>query len=144
MKNNFRDLYEYFVDDHEKDSHLSMANDQKVPDDQLPSGLTPIWIQLPDYNVRKSQSLIRKMLDRVEMIPGIEKYQDNVIVLGTDFGNEEGKAAQLCRRKGWQFLHADNITGFEAKCVVLLACPLTPEFITRGINMLVILSRLFT
>ena len=136
-------MYEYFVDDHEHDSHLTMANDQKVPDDQLPSGLTPIWIQLPpDYNVMKSNS-IREMLDRVEKIPGIEKYKDNVIVLGleTDFGNEEGKAAQLCRQKGWQYLHADNITGFEAKCVVLLACPLTPEFITRGINMLVILSR---
>ena len=141
MKKYCRDLYEYFVDDHEKDSHLSMAYDQKVPDDQLPSGLTPIWIKLSNYDVRKSQSLIRKMLDRVAMIPGIEKYQDNIIVLGIDFGNEEGKAAQLCRQRGWRYLHADNITGFEAKCVVLLACPLTPEFITRGINMLVILSR---
>ena len=118
-----------------------MANDQKVPDDQLPSGLTPIWIKLPNYDVRKSHALLRKMLDRVAMIPEIKKYQDNVIVIGTDFGNEKGNAAQLCRRKGWKYLNADNITGFEAKCVVLLACPLTPEFITRGINMLVILSR---
>lgn len=141
MKNKRRDLYEYFIEDHERESHLSMAEDQNVPDAQLPSGHTPVWIQLPDYNVRKSQSLIRKMLDRVAKIPGIEKYQDNVIVLGTDFGNEEGKAAQLCRKRGWRYLHADNITGYEAKCVVLLACPLTPEFITRGINMLVILSR---
>ena len=129
------------MDDHELDSHLSMADDQKVPDDQLPSGLTPIWIKLPNYDVRKSHALIRKMLDRVAMIPGIEKYRGNVVVLGTDFGKEEGKSAQLCRRRGWQYFHADNITGFEAKCVVLLACPLTPEFITRGINMLVILSR---
>ena len=134
-------MYLYFVQDLAQDTHLSMANDQELPDDQLPSGLTPIWIELPEYDVRKSHSLLRKMLDRVAMIPGIEKYQDNVIILGVDFGNEEGKAAQLCRQKGWQYLHADNITGFEAKCVVLLACPLTPEFITRGINMLVILSR---
>ena len=140
MKNDCRDLYEYFVDDHEKSSHLSMSDDHKVPDDQLPSGLTPIWIKLPNFDVRKSHSL-KSMIARVEKIPGIEKYQDNVIVIGTDFGNEEGKAAQLCRRRGWQYLNADNITGFEAKCVVLLACPLTPEFITRGINMLVILSR---
>ena len=118
-----------------------MADDQKLPDDQLPSGLTPIWIKLPNYDVRKSQALIRKMLDRVAIIPGIEKYRGNVVVFGIDFGNEEGKAAQLCRKRGWQYIHADNITGFEAKCVVLLACPLTPEFITRGINMLVILSR---
>ena len=138
MKNYCRDLYEYFVDDHEKDSHLSMADDQKVPDDQLPSGLTPIWIKL-DYDVRKSHDLIRKMLTRVSMIPEIENYRDNVIILGTDF--DFGKASQLCKRRGWQYLNADNITGFEAKCVVLLACPLTPEFITRGINMLVILSR---
>ena len=141
MKNDYRDLYEYFVDDNEKDSHLAMADDQKVPDDQLPSGHTPIWIELPNNDIRKSQTLIRKMLDRVAMIPGIEKYQDNVIVLGVDFGDEGGKAAQLCRQRGWRYLHADNITGCEAKCVVLLGCPLTPEFITRGINMLVILSR---
>ena len=132
------------MDDHEKDSHLSMAADKEVPDDQLPSGLTPIWIKLPNYDVRKSQSFLRTMLDRVAMIPEIEKYRGNVIVLGTDFGNEKGRAAQLCRLRGWQYLHADNITGYEAKCVVLLACPLTPEFITRGINMLVILSRSFT
>ena len=141
MKNYCRDLYEYFVGDHELDSHLSMSEDQKVQDHQLPCGLTPIWIKLPNYDVRKSQSLLRQMLDRVEKIPEIEKYRGNVIVLGTDFGNEKGRAAQLCTQKGWQYLHADNITGFEAKCVVLLACPLTPEFITRGINMLVILSR---
>ena len=139
-ENNIRDLYEYFVEDHEKDSHLSMADDQKVPDDQLPSGLTPIWIKLPNFDVRKNHSL-KSMIARVEKIPGIEKYQDNVIALGTDFGNAEGKAAQLCRQKGWKYFNADNITGYEAKCVVLLACPLTPEFITRGINMLVIFSR---
>ena len=144
IKNNCRDLYLYFVQDLAQDNHLSMANDQELPDDQLPSGLTPIWIQLPpDLDVRRSSSVPR-MLERVEKIPEIEKYQDNVIVLGIDFGNEEGKTAQLCRQKGWQYLHADNITGFEAKCVVLLACPLTPEFITRGINMLVIFSRSFT
>ena len=129
-------MYEYFVDD----SHLSMADDQKVPDDQLPSGLTPIWIKLPNFDVRKIDSL-KSMIARVEKIPGIEKYQDNVIVLGTDFGNAEGRAVQLCRKRRWKYLNADNITGFEAKCVVLLACPLTPEFITRGINMLVIFSR---
>ena len=117
-----------------------MADDQKVPDDQLPSGQTPIWIKLPNFDVRKIHSL-KSMIARVEKIPGIKKYQDNVIVLGNDFGNAEGRAVQLCRQRGWQYLNADNITGFEAKCVVLLACPLTPEFITRGINMLVILSR---
>ena len=134
-------MYEYFVHEHEHDSHLSMAYDQKVPDAQLPSGHTPIWIQLPNYDVRKIHGLIRKMLDRVAMLPGIEKYQDDVLVLGTDFGNEERRVAQLCKERGWRFLHADNVTGCEAKCVVLLACPLFSEFITRGINMLVILSR---
>ena len=118
-----------------------MVSDQELPDDQLPSGQTPIWIQLPpDFDVRKGSS-IRKMLEKVQEIPEIEEYQDNVIILGTEFGNEEGKAAELCKERGWQYRNADNITGCEAKCVVLLACPLFSEFITRGINMLVILSR---
>ena len=38
-------------------------------------------------------------------------------------------------------IDADNITGCEAKCVVLLNCRLTPELITRGINILIIISR---
>lgn len=134
----------YFVQDLAQDSHLSMAEDQELPDGQLPSGLTPIWIPLPpDLDIRRSSSVPR-MLERIEKIPEIEKYQDNVIVLGTEFGNEKGIAAQLCRQRGWQYRNADNITGCEAKCVVLLACPLFSEFITRGINMLVILSRSFT
>ena len=135
MKNNFSGLYEYFVDGHEKERHLSMSDDKEA--DQLPSGLTPIWIKLPNFDVRRN---LKRILARVEKIPGIEKYQDNVVVLGTEFGNERG-IAQLCGEKGWQYRNADNITGCEAKCVVLLACPLNPEIITRGINMLVILSR---
>ena len=134
-------MYLYFVKDLAQNSHLSMVSDQELPDDQLPSGRTPIWIQLPpDFDVRKGSSM-RKMLEKVQEIPEIEEYQDNVIILGTEFGNEEGKAAELCTEKGWQYRNADNITGCEAKCVVLLACPLFSEFITRGINMLVILSR---
>ena len=134
-------MYLYFVQDLTQNSHLSMVADQELPEDQLPPGLIPIRIQLPpDLDVRKGSS-IRKMLGRVEEIPEIKEYQDNVVILGTEFGNEEGKAAKLCEEKGWQYRKADNITGCEAKCVVLLACPLTPEFITRGINMLVILSR---
>merc|ERR1719219_2624476 len=118
-----------------------MAEDEELPDDQLPSGLTPIWIQLPpNFDVRRNRS-VRRMLERVAKIPEIEQYQDDVIVLGTDFGNEKGLAAQPCKQRGWQYRNADNITGCEAKCVVLLACPLFSEFITRGINMLVILSR---
>ena len=112
-----------------------MSDDKEA--EQLPSGLTPIWIKLPNFDVRRN---LKRILARVEKIPGIEKYQDNVVVLGTEFSNEKG-IAQLCEEKGWQYRNADNITGCEAKCVVLLACPLTPEFITRGINMLVILSR---
>ena len=113
----------YFVQDHEQESHLSMDDDIELGDEELPAGLTPIWIELPsDYNVRKCNIFLRQMLDRVGMIPEIENYQDNLIVLGTDFGNEKGQAAELCRRSGWQYLHADNITGCEAKCVILLGC----------------------
>ena len=134
-------MYLYFVQDLQQNSHLSVAADQELPDDQLPPGQTPIWKQLPpDLDLRKGSS-IRRMLEKVAEIPEIEEYQGNVTILGTEFGNEEGKAAELCEQRGWQYRNADNITGCEAKCVVLLACPLTPEFITRGINMLVILSR---
>ena len=58
-----------------------MADDEKLPDDQLPSGLTPIWIQLPPaFKARKSYA-IAQMLARVNKIPEIRAYKNNVIVL---------------------------------------------------------------
>ena len=109
-----------------------MDADQELPDDQLPPGLTPIWIQPPDGATQV------EMLERVkEVIRNID-HETDVMVLHYD---SDEVARAWCGEEGWQYHHADNIYGCEARCVVLLECYLEPEFITRGINKLIIVDR---
>ena len=109
-----------------------MANDQELPDDQLPPGQAPVWIEPPEGVTEV------EMLERVEEIIGRE-YTD-VMVLHY-FNDYDDLAAAWCKERGWQYHPVWNITGCEAKCVVLLDLSLEPEFITRGINMLIIVDR---
>ena len=106
-----------------------MAADQELPDDQLPAGHTPVWIEPP----RGATQV--QMLERVETMAG--PYQD-VMVLYLD--NCDERAAALCEERGWKYHERYNIYGCEAQCVVLLDCPLYPEWITRGINMIIIVN----
>ena len=120
----------YFIS-HEVKDYLSMAADQELADDQLPAGETPIWIQPPRGATQVD------MLKRVETMAG--KYQD-VMVLYYMTSNYDERAAAWCRERGWKYHRADNIYGTEAQVVVLLECLLIPEFITRGINQLIIVG----
>ena len=107
-----------------------MATDQELADDQLPAGHTPVWIKPP----RGATQL--QMLERVENMAG--QYED-VMVLHC-FGPDE-RAAAWCEEKGWKYHRANNITGCEAQCVILLNCTLEPEFLTRGRNLLIVVNR---
>ena len=109
--------------------HLSMAADQELPDDQLPAGHTPVWIEPP------SGATQVQMLERVETMAG--QYQDVMVLY---YGGSNERAAAWCKERGWQYLRAGNIYGSEAQCVVLLNCDLTTEFLTRARNMLIILT----
>ena len=107
-----------------------MTEDQELPADQLPAGLTPIWIKPP----REATEV--QVLERVEAI--VDKYQDQVMLL-YDYDIAE-KTADWCRKRGWQHHNSGNISGCEARCVVLLDCRLSPELITRRINVLIIIN----
>ena len=76
-------------------------------------------------------------MERVEGI--VDKYQDQVMLL-YDYDIAE-KTADWCRKRGWQHQNSGNISGCEARCVVLLDCRLSPELITRGVNVLIIINR---
>ena len=107
-----------------------MDNDQELADDQLPPGQAPVWIKPP-----KGVTQV-EMLERVEEIIGPE-YPDVMVV----FYHKDVLAAACCKERGWQYHEDINITGCEAKCVVLIDCRLYPEWITRGINSLIIVER---
>ena len=128
--NNCRTLYKYNIS-HEMswDKHLSMAADQELADDQLPAGLTPVWIEPPDGATKV------QMLERVETMAG--QYQDVMVLY---YGDSDERTAAWCKERGWKYHKAGHIYGCEAQCVVLLNCPLVTEFLTRGRNMLIILT----
>ena len=110
-----------------------MDADQELPDDQLPPGLTPIWIQ-PPVGATKVE-----MLERVKEVMRFIGHETDVMVLYYSGSDEVARA--WCRKEGWQYHDAGTFTGCEARCVVLLECALSPEFITRGINKLIIVDR---
>ena len=128
--NKVRTFYKYFIS-HRTDTYLSMANDQELRDDQLPPGQAPVWIEPPEGVTQV------EMLERVEEIIGLEYTEVMVLYRGSD----DELAGAWCKERGWQYHRAWNITGCEAKCVVILECPLSPELITRGINKLIIINR---
>ena len=111
-----------------------MDGDQELPDDQLPPGLTPIWIQPPDGVTQV------EMLERVKEVMRVIGHETDVMVLYDDDEDDE-VARAWCREEGWQYHDAWNIYGCEARCVVVLECYLDSEFITRGINKLILVNR---
>ena len=111
-----------------------MDGDQELPDDQLPPGLTPIWIQPPDGVTQV------EMLERVKEVMRVIGHETDVMVLYDDSDNV-ARARAWCGEEGWQYHDAYTIHGCEARCVVLLDCYLNPEWITRGINKLIIVDR---
>ena len=111
-----------------------MDDDEELPDDQLPPGLTPIWIQPPDGVTQV------EMLERVKEVMRVIGHETDVMVLYVHDDSDE-VARAWCGEEGWQFHNARNIYGCEARCVVLLECVLTPEYITRGIKKLIICGR---
>ena len=109
-----------------------MSSDQELDPDQLPRGHTPIWIQPPD-----DASQI-EMMERVLKIPELKQYNNNnVTVL---YWHKDDEVMDMCNKLGYKYINHYHMTGAEEQVVILLNSPyVTPETITRGINMLIII-----
>ena len=108
-----------------------MSSDQELDPDQLPRGHTPIWIQPP-----RGASLI-EMMERVLKIPELEQYKDNVTVL---YDEKDDEVMDMCYERGYKYIEYANMTGAEDQVVILLNTAVVPETITRGINMVIIVT----
>ena len=111
-----------------------MSSDQELDPDQLPRGQTPIWIQ-PLRGISEI-----KMLERVIKITELEQYNDNVTVIKSSIGKDNEVIMDICNKKGYKNIADDKMTGIEDQVVILLNTLVTPENITRGINMLIIVT----
>ena len=109
-----------------------MSSDQELDPDQLPRGQTPIWIQPP-----RGASQI-EMMERVLKIPELKQYKDNVTVL---YDDKDSKVMDMCHQRRYRYIEYVKMTGAEDQVVILLNTSVFPEYITRGINMLIIVTR---
>ena len=55
-------------------------------------------------------------------------------------GKRDGAITGWCERRGWKVFEPNTVYGCEAKVVVLLDCLVYPEFISRAIHLLVIVT----
>ena len=112
-----------------------MSSDHELDPDQLPRGHTPIWIQPP------GDATDIEMMERVLKIPELKQYNNNVTVLHDWKKNDEVK--DMCNKLGYKYIKSNNMIGAEDQVVILLNTvdsQLKPEYITRGINMLIIVT----
>ena len=109
--------------------YLDMSSDKELDPDQLPRGHTPIWIQPPE-----DASQI-EMMERVLKIQELEQYNNNVTVL---YHSKDDQVMDMCYKMGYKYIDSYNMTGAEDQVVILLNTGVYPEYITRGINMLII------
>ena len=77
------------------------------------------------------------MMERVLKIPELEQYKDNVTVL---YGRKDDEVMDMCYERGYKYIDYDNMIGAEDQVVILLNTSVLPEQITRGINMLIIVT----
>jgi len=128
-----RQFYKWWIS-HTNDGrgYLDMSSDQELDPDQLPRGQTPIWIQ-PAWNASEI-----KTMERVFKIPELEQYNNNVTVM---YNGMDSKVMDLSHKRGYKHIDREGMTGAEDQVVILLNTYVEPEYITRGINMLIIVTR---
>ena len=119
---------------HRSYGYMDLSSDQELDPDQLPKGETPIWIQPP------SGTSHIKMMERALQIPELKQCNKNVTVLYDDEDDAEAEVMDVCKKFGYKYIVSDNMAGAEDQAVILLNSRLFPETITRGINMLIIVT----
>ena len=105
-----------------------MDADEELPNDELPRGFTPIWIQPP------GDATNAEKLERVKEFIG---QKTDVMVLPWTMEDQE---VDWCREQGWNVTDITYFTGCEARCVVVLDDFPICEAITRAISQLIIVT----
>ena len=77
------------------------------------------------------------MLERVCKIPELLQYGNNVTVL---YRSRDDEVIDLCKQMGYKYLPSDRVTGIEQRVIILLNTGIAPEYITRGTNLLIMIT----
>ena len=117
-----------WIKDHYPGYYLSSAED--VGATLLPRGRLPLWIQRSgeESDVAILQ-LVKKNYIQAETV---------TVLHGKNRPNEEARA--WCEGQGWGYVDEAMIYGSEDQCVVLLGAELHTETVSRGRNLLVVVT----
>ena len=77
------------------------------------------------------------MLKRVCKIKELRQYGNNVTVL---YRSKDDDVIDLCIKMGYKYLPSDRATGIEQRVIILLNTTIAPEYITRGTNLLIMIT----
>ena len=104
--------------------------------EDLPKGVCPIWLRVDE---KVSTQDVLKHLDENYI-----KFSENKTILYQRSEFEKrwqfSGMNEWFTKNGWKCIEAQDITGCEDQCIVLLDCPLYPEFVSRARNQLIIIT----
>ena len=112
--------------------HITMEDEEKLPEDQLPPGTTPpLWVDVPEGNSQ------RDILEKISQLPEMTNLSTTVIYYD-DADKDEG-AEEFCQEKEWNYRGTNDMIGSEDECVIVLDF-LGTEAISRPHNLLVVVT----
>ena len=99
-------------------------------EDQLPSGLVPLWFDIK----KKGEMSQREILEKISELEEIAGLSVTVLY---DVGDEDSK--QFCEEIKWKYRYWGDMTGCEDEAVIVLDY-LEPESISRPHKLLVMVT----
>ena len=124
------------IDHHfQGDRYLDTSADIELPDERLPSGPLPIWIEAPE-GVSQLEILFR-----VSQLHGIN---DTPVTVMYPHDKSEESASQFCLEMNWRYAESWCMYGMEDHAIILLDATaegrLVPEFVSRASRKLIIVT----
>ena len=115
---------------HLGNTYLSTELDQIA--EHLPPGKLPVWVER-SWEVEDAD--VFTFINQA-YVAGTNK---NVTVLH-ERSNASAMAEVWCTAHGWRYMEKNMIYGSEDQCIVLVDVVMAPEFISRGHNLLLIVT----
>ena len=118
---------------HDGSRYLSPTDDHVLPDDVLPPGPLPLWLE------RTEEVEDREVLARVKQ-DIMEEGKKVVLLYDRDDGVSDD-VTQFCRQSGWQCYHINDYIGCEADTVIIMGEAVGyREAVSRARNKLILIS----
>ena len=105
-----------------------------TPDELLPDGPLPIWIEFPNQKFTQ--------LDILGRVAELEEIRGSSVTVMYPHGKKEEEALAFCETRDWRYHDAMSMYGLEDETIVVLdpvnVSTLEPEFISRANSKLII------